>query len=868
MAYAYSYTFIYKATLLSALVLSALNGTASAQVATDGSVGDAINIEANGDKVYEITDNLGTTAGNNLFHSFHQFTVETDYTARFSGPANIRNIISRVTGPDISNIDGTISSTIQGANLYLLNPNGILFGANAKLDISGSFHASTANYLKFGDNEFFYAALTEQSSFVAAAPSAFGFTTNKPNPITVSANDLALQNGNTLSLIGGDVNFDGAKVTVPNGTLQLASTASRAEVSTDLSGMDQKAFDKKGGITLNNDTQLDVSGDSGGKVVIRGGHLTMDNSTISASVSGATNGVTGPGIDVGLSGDLGLDNNSHLLTNVRTGSFANSSGIKISAYNGTVANKSSVESATQQNSLGKSGNVTIDIKDKLQLGEQSKISTQTSGFGDSGDISIRAKSLELEPSSVISTSAVYTLFPAIVANRSNAGNINIQANKITFTGFLDPQSPAFDVYKEFTGIYANGGILGGTSGNITIETKDLRMTNDTAIISNMFGAGKGGDITISAQHGRVALLDGAGISTSTNLRSDGEAPGGNIVIAADDVLISGIDMKNGKKSTVKTIANNHGTAGDITISGKSIQVDNGASIESHSIYDAAFNASPGNITLTGEKITINGVNNAYMQQLLSKGQSQSDALTESRTTVTLENVSPVDGKDDYAPGNITIHTNYFSLTDNAQILLENSSRERAGNININSRKITVFKNSELLTHSLYGQGKGGDINISTKIAVFDKSTIKTTAISGRGGDINVNAKTIITTPDAIFDASSKFFIDGKISFNTMEEITKSTTVLPSTIADPTRFLSDSCTNQAGRYSSFIVAKTFSYAGISSTYLSSHYTNGSLDSNSVVRPEVFQSYDFRPSYPAQEPYVMRLGGSASFECFNI
>jgi filamentous hemagglutinin family protein len=89
----------------------------------------------------------GTIRGSNQFHSFDRFSIGTNDTASFTGPDGVTNILSRVTGGQLSNIDGTIQSQIPGANLYLLNPSGVLFGPNARLDVKGSFHVSTADVL-------------------------------------------------------------------------------------------------------------------------------------------------------------------------------------------------------------------------------------------------------------------------------------------------------------------------------------------------------------------------------------------------------------------------------------------------------------------------------------------------------------------------------------------------------------------------------------------------------------------------------------------------------------------------------------------------------------------------------------------------
>src|SRR6185436_12061026 len=123
--------------------------------------------------------------------------------ATFSGPANIQNILSRVTGGSSSSIDGTIRSDIAGANLFLINPNGIIFGPNAVVDVSGSFAASTANYLKLADGARFVASLDADDSGLSTAPvSAFGFLGTHHGAITIQQSTLAVQEGKTISLVG------------------------------------------------------------------------------------------------------------------------------------------------------------------------------------------------------------------------------------------------------------------------------------------------------------------------------------------------------------------------------------------------------------------------------------------------------------------------------------------------------------------------------------------------------------------------------------------------------------------------------------------------------------------------------------------
>ena len=131
--------------LLAIPILASSLGT-NAEVTLDGTLGRSGALPG---PDYLIGADLGQQHGGNLFHSFQDFNLNRFESATFSGPNSINNVINRVTGGNSSNIDGLIRSTIS-ANMYFLNPNGIMFGPNARLDVQGSFHASTAHYLRLG----------------------------------------------------------------------------------------------------------------------------------------------------------------------------------------------------------------------------------------------------------------------------------------------------------------------------------------------------------------------------------------------------------------------------------------------------------------------------------------------------------------------------------------------------------------------------------------------------------------------------------------------------------------------------------------------------------------------------------------------
>ena len=146
--------------------------------------------------------------------------------ATFSGPANIQNILSRVTGGSPSSIDGTIRSGIAGANFFFINPSGVVFGPNASIDVSGAFAVSTANYLKLADGARFMAALDADDSMLSSAPvAAFGFLEGASGsvevsgslrsapgtPLSVIGSTVTVQDGASLEALGSQINFTGVR---------------------------------------------------------------------------------------------------------------------------------------------------------------------------------------------------------------------------------------------------------------------------------------------------------------------------------------------------------------------------------------------------------------------------------------------------------------------------------------------------------------------------------------------------------------------------------------------------------------------------------------------------------------------------------
>ena len=205
-------------------------------ITPDGTLGTAVSQRG---PLFAITGGTRPGHGPNLFHSFDRFSVGKGETASFtSEEPGITTILSRVTGGHRSDIDGQLRTDGQlraaGAHLYLLNPAGVLFGPNATLDVRGSFHVSTADYLRLADGGTFAAHLSAQTTLTVASPVAFGFLGPQPAAITVQGSRLQVPAGATLSAVGGDIRVTGQgpltdasapTLGAPRGQIQLASIA-------------------------------------------------------------------------------------------------------------------------------------------------------------------------------------------------------------------------------------------------------------------------------------------------------------------------------------------------------------------------------------------------------------------------------------------------------------------------------------------------------------------------------------------------------------------------------------------------------------------------------------------------------------------
>ncbi|MCP4117367.1 MAG: filamentous hemagglutinin N-terminal domain-containing protein [Desulfobacteraceae bacterium] len=386
------------------------------EVSTDGSLGPGKEISG---PRYGISADLGRTVGGNLFHSFKTFNVGENESAVFSGPGSIRNVIARVTGGSESHIDGRLFCTIPGSDLYLLNPSGVIFGKNASLDIQGSFHVSTGDYLCLGEDHY-YAGPGESGILSAAPPVAFGFMDETPGSVIIKSSlenngpsggkGLSVSPGNTISIIGGNIVMEtGAAVTAPGGTILMAGVGSPGQVTpTELSL--EVTSQTGGNISLKENARLDVSGDPAGQIYIHGGRVALHGAEIRSEnlaqdCEYMDDGYGGAGnIGIWAKESIRLEDKSAVST---ASSGEGAAGFTLlDAREIYLGNASGITSeSVLPGAGGDAGNIEILNCDILRLEKESFISTASRGQGFAGSILVNAKDISLLDKAYISSSS-------------------------------------------------------------------------------------------------------------------------------------------------------------------------------------------------------------------------------------------------------------------------------------------------------------------------------------------------------------------------------------------------------------------------------------------------------------------------------
>ncbi len=496
-------------------------GTAQAQVIPDATLGAGNNsvTATTGNR----TDILGGLRRNSsLFHSFDRFDVLTNQQVYFANPADIRNIFSRVTGGNISNIDGLLGVS-GSANLFLMNPNGIIFGPNTRLDVAGSFFATTANALEFADNQKFAATGDRAVPLVEVnIPIGLQMGANAPAMLTNRGN-LAVGAGQSLTLAGGTTTHSGS-LTAPGGTVQVLGNQ----------------------VSLLNPARIDVSSATGGGQVLVGGGYQGQGSLINSAQT-----VVEPGVSIHA-------NATHQGNGGRVIVWADGD----TRFGGSIT--------AQGGPQGGNGGF-VEVSGKQRLAFQGQVDTRAFQ-GQAGTLLLDPGTLTISTGGTASPippvgAGDFTIDPTALATALDTGDIVLQADTaIVISNLIDSSANANANILTFNApaialnasVTTNGGQV--YVGAVTLGTNNATLTtNNGSITFNSTvdsAASAGNSLAIAAGTGDVTFSNAVG----------GDANGalGNLTVAGGTTLFSNTVTAGSLDITANgTITGN----GNVTVTG-------------------------------------------------------------------------------------------------------------------------------------------------------------------------------------------------------------------------------------------------------------------------------------------------------------
>ncbi|MBD1849138.1 S-layer family protein [Cyanobacteria bacterium FACHB-502] len=716
---------------------------AQAQITPDATLPNASQVTRDGNR-HVITG--GTQSGRNLFHSFRNFSVPNQNTASFRQiDPGIENIFSRVTGASASRINGTIEAhnrdgSLSRASLFLINPNGILFGPDASLNIGGSFIATTANSIQFDDGTQFSAVNPQANPLLTVSVpvgiqfgrspgrivnrSEVDFNTNAPlldsadNSLPAPFNDssinpfegLRVASNQTIALLGGNVQFPGGELTAPGGHIEVSSMGGAGLVR--LIQMDQgwrfnySNQQQFGNIRLVN-TDLDVSGDRAGSIQILGDRIYIANPD-GGGVRAYTYSQNSGSINI---------QGTHLIVEddgfISAETYGSGQGGNIQI----TTNQLTVEDAlitTGTLSSGQGGNIQVTTN-RLLINDGGQIAANTYANGQGGDVVVRASdSVEIRD-----------------ASRQQNGQPELNSNKEPFPS---------GVIARVACLPEQGcSQVTGQGGNILIETDNLRLLDGGQISADTYATGSAGSITVRAS---------------------------NIEIIGTVLNANGSSVTNGGRtapSSLSTITQASGNAGRIEVATNRLSVRDGATLQSSTL--GAGNAGNLRVEAT-ESIELIGVGagTEVPAGLFSFSGGIPETAFELNRNAT--------GR----AGNLRVAARSIIMRDSAVIAVGSANpnldrQGRAGNLLITADQLQAADQARLLANT--NSGRGGDLNlrIADLLLLSQNSQISTTAGSerrgGNGGNIALNSGFLIAAPNTNADITANAFTGngGEIRIN-------------------------------------------------------------------------------------------------------
>ncbi|MBF2097923.1 MAG: filamentous hemagglutinin N-terminal domain-containing protein [Gloeomargaritaceae cyanobacterium C42_A2020_066] len=650
----------------------------------------------------------GTQVKQNLFHSFSQFSVPTNTTVLFNNAQSIRNILTRVTGGSASNIDGLIAAN-GTANLFLINPSGITFGPNARLQLGGSFLASTATGVLFDNGAVFSAINPNVSAPLLAVNVPIGLQMNRPAGrievkqfglpgFEAGLGGLVVQEGRTLGLLGGDILLKGGYLEATSGRIEVGSVH-EGLVGLDLTDMGY-ALDYRGLSDFRNveitegqspglGTIARVAGGGEGDIQVQGRNITLSGE--SALVGGL---LSGQGPEGRQAGDIKLQATD-----------------RVSIDQGLVAN------IAGGGSLGRGGDIVI-AADSVQVKGGGAILTSSLGASAAGAIEITARGIEVSGTSVSSQSRSAIVSLVGTGAAGNSGDVVLNTETLIV-------KDGAAISADINGAGQGGSvIINARQVQVSGTSKDEQFRSGIGSESGEQATGAGGDISISSEI--LLVTDGAAISTS----KDGSAISGSVIIDADSVEVRGSSASGLFRSAITSEVGQEakGNGGNILIKADLLKVADGALVSSATsgVGNAGF------IALDARLIDISGIS----------------ADGASRSGIGSEVVPGSVGNG----GNILITTDTLSITGGAVISSSTFGEGDPGSIEVQARQLLISGTStdgqfrsglgSQIGEGAVGDGRASGVSIAADLISVTGGAVLSAGTLGRGdaGSVAIDAR--------------------------------------------------------------------------------------------------------------------------------
>ncbi len=704
----------------------------------------------------------GAIRDSNLFHSFSDFNVGEFGRVYFANPAGVANILSRVTGGNVSNILGTLG-VLGNANLFVINPNGIVFGPNSRLDVGGSFFGSTADSVLFEDGTVFSTKNPNGKPLLTInIPSGLQFGSNPGTITNQSFFGLQVPNGQTLGLIGGEVTIPNGALFAFDGRIELGGVGSNGVVNltpTDTSFvLDYSAVQGFQDISLSEGAVLDTSGEGGGSIQIQGANVSLrDRSDVFANTRGSG---SGGGIVVKAS-QFSLEDGSRITTDVLgsgqggdlTVNASESVGVIGVSANGTL---SLLGARVFPGVTGNGGDVSITTG-TLMVSDGARVSVNTVGEGDGGDLTVNANSSV----QVIGTTADISYPSGLFARTfwtGNAGDLNITTGKLIVS---DGASVSASTSGE-----GNGGNL-SVDASSTVEvigtTADGNFPSALSTQTNPRSTGNAGNLSITT--GQLIVSDGAVVSVNTF----GEGDGGNLSVnASSTVQVIGTSA-DGLFSGLFARTERKGNGGDVSITTGELMVSDGAVVSA----DTFGEGNGGNLSVNASSsVQLIGTSaDGEFRSALSagtegKGNGGDVSITTGELTVSEGAVVSVSTFGEGDSGNLSVNaSSTVKLSSDLFAQANRGSKGNAGNLSITTRQLIVKDGAQVSTGT-FGEGDSGDLTVNASSTVqligtgtsadgqFASGLFTRTLGIGNAGELNITTGQLMVSEGAVVSAST------------------------------------------------------------------------------------------------------------------